>query len=147
MDETPSDRHEAVTPVRQPIMNLKQVEQRLRVKEHELLSTLAGLERAARDAGELEVRDSIDDATSSQISSESLEEANMLTKTLENVREATRRVGDGTYGQCITCGNPIEPAHLKAIPWALHCLEDARKEEKKHPRPEESDGLARSQLA
>jgi DnaK suppressor protein len=129
-------------------MNLKKVEQRLRVKEHELLSTLAGLENAARDAGEPEVRDSIDDATSSQALSESLEEASMLTHTLENVREALRRVGDGTYGQCVTCGKPIEAAHLKAIPWAIYCLDDARKqEEKKQPRREASDGLARSQPA
>jgi DnaK suppressor protein len=128
-------------------MNLKHVEQRLRVKEHELLSTLAGLEGAARAAGESEVRDSIDDATSSQGASESLEVASVLTRTLESVRDALHRLGEGTYGQCIACGRPIEPAHLKAIPWTPYCLDDQSKEEKKQPRNEHSDGLTRYQSA
>jgi DnaK suppressor protein len=141
------DRHEAVTISPTFHMNLKHVEQRLRVKEHELLSTLAGLESAARATGEPEVRDSIDDATSSQIASEALDEAAMLTQTLENVREALRRLGDGTYGQCVTCGKPIEAAHLKAIPWSIYCLDDERKQdEKKQPRRQQSS-LARSQPA
>lgn len=75
-------------------MNLKHVEQRLRVKEHELLFNLAAM----------------DSGSSSE--------------TLESVQEALRRLGDGNYGKCVKCGNPIEAAHLKATPWARYCLGD-----------------------
>lgn len=129
-------------------MNLKHVEHRLRVKEHELLSTLASLEGDARAAGEPEVRDSTDDATASQIASESLEEADVLTRTLEEVRDALQRLGDGSYGQCSACGRPVEPARLQAIPWAPYCLEDQQKrDQKKLPGNEKSGRLSQSQSA
>src|SRR5436190_8584778 len=36
---------------------------------------------------------------------------------LSRVEAALRAIGDGTYGQCITCGNPIGWERLEAIPW------------------------------
>jgi DnaK suppressor protein len=124
-------------------MNLKSAEHRLRVKEHELLSALANLKGEVRPQGEAEVRDSIDDATSSQITSESLEEATLLTQTLEEVRDSLHRLGEGSYGKCVACGRPIEPARLKAIPWTPYCLDDQQKQDqKKRPGKERPDGLS-----
>jgi DnaK suppressor protein len=98
-------------------------------KQRELLSSLAALESEARSAGEAEVRDSTDDATASQGTSESFEEASVLTQTLEQVRDALQRIEDGTYGTCIVCGRPIEPARLEAVPWTPYCLEDQEKQD------------------
>jgi DnaK suppressor protein len=129
-------------------MNLKHVEQRLRVKEHELLSALASLEGEARATGDCEVRDSTDDATASQIASESLEEATVLTRTLEEVRDALLRQGAGDYGKCLACGRPVEPARLKAIPWTSYCLDDQQKrDQKKLPGNEHPERLSQSQSA
>jgi DnaK suppressor protein len=129
-------------------MNSKHVEQRLRVKEHELLSTLASLEGDARTTGESEVRDSTDDATASQIASESLEEASVLTKTLEEVRDALQRLSANEYGKCVACGRPVEPARLKAIPWTSYCLDDEQKrDQKKLPGNEHPGRLTQSQSA
>lgn len=69
-------------------------------KERELQSTLDGLEGEGRAAGQAEVRDSIDDATSSQGTSESFEEGTLLSQTLEQVRDALRRLQDSSYGTC-----------------------------------------------
>ncbi len=38
---------------------------------------------------------------------------------LEAVEEALKRLRDGTYGYCISCGKPIPEKRLEAIPWAL----------------------------
>jgi DnaK suppressor protein len=46
---------------------------------------------------------------------------------LEKVEAALRRLDDGTYGTCVSCGKPIAPERLEAIPWAPVCIDCARK--------------------
>ena len=41
---------------------------------------------------------------------------------LEEVEHALRRFEEGTYGLCDSCGQPIEPARLEALPQANLCL-------------------------
>ncbi len=38
---------------------------------------------------------------------------------LADVEEALKRLQDGTYGLCLTCGQPIPERRLEAIPWAV----------------------------
>jgi DnaK suppressor protein len=38
---------------------------------------------------------------------------------LADVEEALRRLQHGTYGRCLTCGQPIPERRLEAIPWAV----------------------------
>lgn len=40
---------------------------------------------------------------------------------LANVRDALRRIGDGTYGRCVVDGRPIEDKRLAAVPWTAFC--------------------------
>lgn len=47
--------------------------------------------------------------------------------TLGLVNEALGRVTQGTFGQCVECGNLISKPRLQAIPYARHCIECARK--------------------
>ncbi len=42
------------------------------------------------------------------------------------VEEALASLDDGTYGTCKSCGNPIAPGRLEAIPWAGTCIDCAR---------------------
>jgi DnaK suppressor protein len=37
---------------------------------------------------------------------------------LTEVESALQRISDGTYGKCVTCGQPIPEKRLEAIPWA-----------------------------
>jgi DnaK suppressor protein len=97
----------------------------LQQKQRSLLADIARLKGEARDAGE--VKDTTDDATADQNSGESLEEATLESRTLEQVVDALKRVADGTYGKCVTCGRAIPPARLQAIPWTPYCLEDQEK--------------------
>ena len=117
-------------------MNTERFKQRLLNKERELVEEMGSLEHDARDSGEAEVRDSIDDATSSQGTSEALQEDVLLSQTLTQVRDALMRIEDGTYGKCIACGRQIEAARLEAVPWAAYCLEDQEKQDKKAHAPQ-----------
>ncbi len=38
------------------------------------------------------------------------------------VEEAIHRLAEGRYGSCSACGEPIPPARLRALPFALRCL-------------------------
>jgi RNA polymerase-binding transcription factor DksA len=44
---------------------------------------------------------------------------------LTDVRRALVKVGDGTYGRCDDCSEPIPPERLEALPWAIRCLRHA----------------------
>ena len=41
---------------------------------------------------------------------------------LQQVRDALRRIDDGTFGKCVVDGGPIEAKRLDAVPWAQYCL-------------------------
>ncbi len=108
-------------------MNIEHFKHLLQGKERELLAEIAQLQEDARGSGEAEVRDATDDATSSQGTSESLEEGSLASQTLIQVRDALQRIQAGTYAKCITCGKQIPEARLEAVPWAAYCVEDQEK--------------------
>ena len=45
-----------------------------------------------------------------------------LKKSLAEIDHALRKYEAGTYGLCDSCGKPIEPARLEAMPQASLCL-------------------------
>jgi DnaK suppressor protein len=108
-------------------MNIEHFKHLLQVKERELLSEIAQVQEETRESGEAEVRDSTDDAVSSEGTSEALEEGTLASETLTQVQDALKRIEDGTYGKCIACGKQIPEARLEAVPWAAYCAEDQEK--------------------
>lgn len=55
---------------------------------------------------------------------------NTLEQSLRDVRLALKKIDDGTYGTCETCGKPIAQARLEAFPTARQCLQ-CKAEQKK----------------
>jgi DnaK suppressor protein len=49
----------------------------------------------------------------------------------EHVKAALQRLDDGTYGMCVTCGQPIPTERLEALPFAEQCVSCKSKEN--HP--------------
>jgi DnaK suppressor protein len=49
---------------------------------------------------------------------------------LASIDAALRRIEEGTYGSCETCGRPIAEERLEAIPYARQCIECKRKGER-----------------
>jgi RNA polymerase-binding protein DksA len=53
-----------------------------------------------------------------------------------HIEEALRRVKDGTYGKCFSCGKQINKARLDAVPHARLCIECKSSEEEKRSGPQ-----------
>ena len=45
---------------------------------------------------------------------------------LSEIEAALGRIDDGTYGLCVSCGKPIAPERLEAVPYAARCIDDTR---------------------
>ncbi len=52
------------------------------------------------------------------------------TAVLRAIDAALRRIDDGRFGVCESCGRPIGEERLDARPWATLCIECKRKEER-----------------
>ena len=50
-------------------------------------------------------------------------------QTLIRIDEALQRVDQGTYGTCVECEADIAEARLRAVPFAVRCLECQEREE------------------
>lgn len=112
-------------------INVKYFKQRLLDREQELTAAIFRLESEARDSRVAEVGDTGDRAVSSESKSDAFQEGTLEYQMLTDVRDALRRIEDGTYGKCIDCGREIEPARLEAIPWTPYCLEDQEKRDQR----------------
>jgi RNA polymerase-binding transcription factor DksA len=44
---------------------------------------------------------------------------------IARIRDALHRIDDGTYGVCVSCGEDIKEARLKAVPYAPTCIKCA----------------------
>ncbi len=118
---------------------LKKYEQLLLDKRRQLLEEMGVI-------GETHIGTSIKDATG-ELSSYSYHMADQGTDTMDremafmfaskqgrliyHIDEALRRIQDGTYGQCQSCGKPISQARLEAVPHARLCIECKSAEEDK----------------
>ena len=67
-------------------------------------------------------------ADSGQVAAEQGENkvlAAQLRAELDEVDRALAKLDDGTYGRCETCGEPIAPARLEAVPTTRFCIAHA----------------------
>ena len=48
---------------------------------------------------------------------------------LDQIEAAIKRIEDGSYGQCDTCGVKIPKSRLEAIPYAAQCVQCASQKE------------------
>jgi RNA polymerase-binding protein DksA len=51
------------------------------------------------------------------------------TRQLEQIDAALARIEAGTYGTCTACGKPVAAERLRAVPWAILCIDDQRRQE------------------
>lgn len=68
-----------------------------------------------------EVGDFKDAAAEESIASVDMAQAAQAAGELTQVRDALRRITDGTYGECVDCGDPIDLRRLQALPATAYC--------------------------
>ncbi|WP_022930616.1 TraR/DksA family transcriptional regulator [Patulibacter americanus] len=111
-----------------PPLDLEAVEEALRTRDAELRGRIGTLAQAPERGSTLSFGKRIGDGT--------IEAVGRLTEvgvgeTLEleqaRVARALEKLDDGTYGQCDSCGAPIAPRRLAAMPESVLCLTCAAK--------------------
>lgn len=115
-------------------MNIERFKQLLLAKERELQDEISRFANEARDSRSADVEDPIDQVTSAEGKAAAFQESTLAAETLSQVRAALERIDQGTYGICIDCDRPINPARLEAVPWTPYCLDDQKKHDEAAPK-------------
>jgi len=107
-------------------MVVQEYKRRLRELETSLLNRAAQTHATAR----AQVRDMAGDIGDVSVSDEeeavAFTEAELDAGVLQQVRDALRRIDEGTFGRCAVDGGPIEEKRLQAVPWTPYCLKHQR---------------------
>jgi DnaK suppressor protein len=93
-----------------------------RVLEQEM----SDLVRVLRKRDGIVIEKSADQMDSVQFASErdmAIRNVDRDSRLLRQVRAASQRIADGTFGICIECEQAISPKRLAALPWAPRCLQ------------------------
>lgn len=95
----------------------------LRAKRAEVLAELEQLTEPAPDAGGISFGKRVGDGTSIAVERITQVAAHdRLQALLAEIDRAVVKLGEGTYGTCDTCRQPIATARLEARPWSVHCV-------------------------
>jgi DnaK suppressor protein len=107
-------------------------------RRRELMSDVQGRIRDVRSS-EGKDREVLDQGESSEVDiQEDIEFAliQMKSETLNKIDAALRRLEENTYGNCFECGDEISEARLRALPFAVRCIdcEEARENAEQRER-------------
>lgn len=107
---------------------LEEEREELRRQERELEESSFGTSQSEL-SGETAFDEEFADAGTATFEREKdLSLSNNIKDLLLKIEHALERIDEGTYGICERCGNPIEKARLRALPYANLCIKDAQAE-------------------
>lgn len=103
---------------------------RLEDRQRELRQTVSRTTQDGREADTESAQDIADRAAQSYTKEFLFHQSNNERQLLQMVEGALTRIHEGNFGQCISCGNDINPKRLEAVPWTRHCIVCQEKLEK-----------------
>ncbi|HEX5092964.1 MAG TPA: TraR/DksA family transcriptional regulator [Burkholderiales bacterium] len=109
---------------------LDEREQAVRDKIAERRDALDGVARPPDPAGD--VADKAFGRSRAEVEHDLIE---ISMRELADIAAARQRVENGTYGECIECGEPIAPARLEVKPTARRCAQCQARHEKVSSAP------------
>jgi len=109
---------------------LEAFKKRLETRQQELRRTVNRNQQDGRSADEDTAQDIADRAASSYNKEFLFSQSNNDRQLLQMVDGALARIRAGSFGECISCGEEINPKRLEAVPWTRHCIECQEKLEK-----------------
>ena len=99
----------------------------MRARLEAMLRELEGREsRIADDLAEPPSPDSAEHAVEMEDDAALEGQGALVAREIGSVKRALGRIEDGTYGECVRCGNDIAEARLNARPEAALCIDCAR---------------------
>jgi DnaK suppressor protein len=109
---------------------LETFKKRLEERQQGLRKAVSRTEEDGRIADQDSAQDIADRAASSYTKEFLFSQSNNDRQLLQMVETALRRIREGTFGECGSCGNEINPKRLEAVPWTRYCIECQEKLEK-----------------
>jgi DnaK suppressor protein len=103
---------------------------KLEKKRKEILATINSARSAGEESMVEEVKDVADKASSSYSRELFYGLSDVERRILQLVEEALARIETRMFGQCVHCGEKIQPRRLDAVPWARHCINCQEMQEK-----------------
>lgn len=95
---------------------------RLEERQRELRQTVSRTAQDGREADLETAQDVADRAANSYTKEFLFSQSSSERQTLQMVEGALTRIREGTFGECIACGEEINPKRLEAVPWTRHCI-------------------------
>lgn len=102
--------------------DIKRLKRRLDFQRQEIQQFLKRIEEETQ-AFDADCAKDSGDRSVTNLSRESLfEQSSQRRNTLRLIEVALRRIAEGSYGVCVTCGDIIQERRLEALPWTQFCL-------------------------
>jgi DnaK suppressor protein len=101
---------------------LRRFEDHLRHQQHQLERTLLTTVEQGRQAVAEETLDIADQAVFSYQKEMLFTQGTEGHSQLSLVRLALERLHEGTFGECMNCGQAIGEKRLEALPWTPYCI-------------------------
>jgi len=95
---------------------------RLEERQHELRLAVTRNTQDGREADSEAAQDVADRAANSYTKEFLFSQSSSERQVLQMVDNALHRIRDGSFGECIACGEEINPKRLEAVPWTRHCI-------------------------
>ena len=106
-------------------MDKKKVEvfkKQLEDRQADLRKIVASTEQDGREADVGSAQDLADRAANSYAKEFLFNQSANERVQLQRVEGALARIKEGAFGQCVSCGNPINGKRLEAVPWTRYCI-------------------------
>ena len=101
-----------------PVVDVRKYETRLRKRLGELNARLAGVEQALDQPADPDSEERAVEREGDEVL-EGLGQAGLME--IRMIEAALARIADGTYGECVACGEAIAAERLDAVPHAARC--------------------------
>ena len=101
---------------------LQQFGERLETRQQELRRSVTQKQQSGRTIDDAVAPDVIDRAASTYTKDFLFLQSTNEKQLLKLVEEALRRVRDGSFGRCLSCGDEINSKRLEAVPWTRYCI-------------------------
>ena len=101
---------------------LEVFKKRLEERQRELRHTVSRTAQDGREADLESAQDVADRAANSYTKEFLFSQSSSERQILQMVDGALGRIREGSFGECISCGEEINPKRLEAVPWTRHCI-------------------------
>ena len=101
---------------------LESFKKKLEERQQALRKAVSRTEEDGRVADQDSAQDIADRAASSYTKEFLFSQSNNERQLLQMVETALQRIREGVFGECVSCGNEINPKRLEAVPWTRYCI-------------------------